>query len=150
MKFINLATICFIIIVALPQVLPAEVIQLVTVRSETKKDERKQYDEKTLKEIQLIKNALVTFVKSPIKAKSKLVSSKYKNIKKNITRALSSAFGKESYSKIDLRKIDYFGEGRANAETNLYWAFEGYEGIQTFHFTLVKEKGQWLIDWIVY
>jgi len=130
-------------------VLPAEVIQLVTVRSETKKDELKQYDDITLKEIQLIKSTLITFVKSPIEAKAKLVSSKYKSIKSDTTRALSSAFGKEYYSKMDLRKIDYFNNA-ATAEIDLYWFLEGYKGIQTFHFTLVKEDGKWLVAWMVY
>ncbi|MBI5966362.1 MAG: hypothetical protein HY882_00695 [Deltaproteobacteria bacterium] len=79
-------------------------------------------------EIQSIRNSLIIFVKSPIKSKPKLVSSKYKGIFKDTLQALSAAFNKESYFKMDIRKIEYFREGKATAEANLYWAFEGLRG----------------------
>jgi hypothetical protein len=51
---------------------------------------------------------------------------------------------------MDIMKIEIAGKGTASAKINLYWANEGYEGIQTFHFSLIKEVDKWLIDWIVY
>jgi hypothetical protein len=125
-------------------------IQLKEVRTEEKPTEVKYYSEKELMEMQSIKNMLITFVKSQTKSKAEFLSSKYKNIFKNTEKKLAAAFNKESYFKMDIRKIEYFREGKANAEANLYWFFEGYEGVQTFHFSLVKENGKWLIEWMVY
>jgi hypothetical protein len=150
MKYIRLATTILIIFLPLSSVLRGEMIQLIKVQTEARPDEVRYYSANELTEIQSIRNNLITFVKSPIKSKTKLVSSKYKGIFKDTFQALSRAFDKESYLKMDLRKIEYFGDGRATAEANLYWAFEGYEGVQTFHFSLVKENGQWLVDWTVY
>ncbi len=150
MKTIQIVTITFIIILALSPFVRGEVIQLIGEKTEAKPDELKYYSGKELTEIQSIRNSLIIFVKSPIKSKLKLVSSKYKGIFKDTLQALSAAFNKESYFKMDIRKIEYFREGKATAEATLHWALEGYEGVQNFHFSLVKENGQWLVNWMVY
>jgi hypothetical protein len=137
-------------ILILPSLTQGEMIYLKEVRTEEKPTEVKYYSEQELMEMQSIKNVLIRFVKSQIKSKAEFLSSKYKNIFKNLEKKLAATFNKESYFKMDIRKIEYFKEAKATAEANLYWAFEGYQGVQTFHFSLVKENGQWLIDWMVY
>lgn len=62
-------------------------------------------------------------------------------------------FNKESYDKIDFQELKVFERGKTkqiDLKANLYWFMEGMEGVQTFYFTLVKEKDRWLLDWIVF
>jgi hypothetical protein len=50
---------------------------------------------------------------------------------------------------MDIRRIEYW-QKNATVKANLYWAFEGYEGLQTFYFMLVKENEKWLVDWMAH
>ena len=127
----------------------AEVIQLRGVSTEVKPDTDLQYNAQALMEIQAIKSVLIAFVNSPISSKAKYVSPKYKSIFKNTDEVLSVVFNKEAYLKLDIRRIEYFYP-RVSLKADLYWAMEGYEGVQTFHFMFTKENGKWLIDWMVY
>ena len=128
----------------------ADVVQLIEVSSLKKADWFQQYSDEDLAEIQKIKSQIITFVKSPPKSQLKLLSEKYKGIFQNTEKELLSAFDKESYSKIDFRKINYSRKGNATVKANLYWELEGYEGLQTFFFKMVKDNENWLIDWLVY
>jgi hypothetical protein len=78
-----------------PYILEAEVVQLVGQSTEGKPDEIKSLNDKDLVEIQNIKISLVTFIKSPIKSKTTLLSSKFKKIYKNTEEVLSAAFDKK-------------------------------------------------------
>ena len=127
-----------------------EIVQLIEVNSVEKADDFNEYSENDLLEIQKIKNQIITFVKSPKKSQLSILSPKYKGIFKNTEQELSAVFNKEAYSKIDFRKIEYFDKGKATIKANLYWELEGYDGLQTFYFMLVKENKKWLVDWMVY
>jgi len=137
------------IALCIPLNIPAEVIQLIDVDSYEKSDWNKQYSDKDLEEIQKIKSHLITFVKSSQKSQLKLLSSKYKDVYKNTEKVLSATFDKEAYLKIDFRKIEYLNKDRATIKANVYWTSEGYEGLQTFYFMLVKQNEKWLVDWMV-
>jgi len=150
MKLCLLTIFSLIFALFTPIIASTEVVQLIEVSSLEKAEGFKQYSENDLSEIQKIKNLIITFVKSPKKSQLKLLSLKYKGIFKNADDELSAAFNKESYYKIDFKKIEYFKKGNATVKANLYWGSEGYEGLQTFYFMFVKDDENWLIDWMVY
>ncbi len=98
------------------------------------------------------KKFVITFLKASIDEKFRLTSEKYKRLHQN-AEVLRRLFNKESYEKIDFQEVTLFVKGTArnlNIRTNLYWAAEGYEGVQTVYFMLAKEKDQWVLDWLVY
>ena len=149
MRVLKLSVLIFTIILFAPHILEAEVVQLVGQSTEVKPDEIKSLNDNDLKEIKDIKISLITFIKAPIKSKTTHLSSKFKKIYKNTEEVLSTAFDKEAYLKLDIRRTEYW-QNNATVKANLYWVFEGYEGLQIFYFMFVKENEKWLIDWMVH
>lgn len=150
MKSIQIGIIFLASFLIFPSVSVCEMHQLISESFEVKSDKIENYSVKKLTEIQSIKNFLISFVQSSAENQSKLITANFKETHNKPVETLSRTFDKESYSKIDFKKIKYFKNGEAVADTNLYWATEGYDGVQTFHFMLVKESGQWLVDWMVH
>lgn len=98
------------------------------------------------------KKYVITFLRASPDEKFRLTSEHYKKLNRTAD-TLRKIFDKESYYKIDFQEITLFDKGKDRHLTiraNVYWAAEGYEGIQTVYFMLVKDKGRWLLDWLVY
>jgi hypothetical protein len=139
-----------LIFVVYPWTAESEVIQLINVSTETKADLLPNYTNEELTDIQDIKTLLVNFIKGTNVSRQEVLSPKYRSRFKDVQRELSSAFNKEAYSKLDIRRLEYLSDSSATVKINLYWEDEGYSGVQTFHFIFAKEKKRWLIDWLVY
>jgi len=98
-------------------------------------------------------SSVVTFVMKDIKTKYTLMSDRYRSIFRD-TKHLEAIFNKESYEiyKVEEKKVytgKRTGERLAYIRLKLKWQFEGYDGIQTCHFKLVKSNKLWRSDWIL-
>lgn len=128
----------------------AEVIQTIDESIFRKKETTQDLNCDQLKDIQNIKNKLISFIKADTKTKSKALSSRYKSIFKDVEKELLLAFNKEVYSRIDIRELKYQKNQKVIVKANLYWEDEGYSGVQTFYFIFTREAGEWFIDWLVF
>lgn len=129
-----------------------ESFQLKSVKSVIEEDKIIEYTAQELIEKEKGKIFIINFLKSPFEKKYNMTTNKYKNIFKNAD-SLKRAFDKESYIKIDFIKIDLFNDNnplKMTLKTNLHWFSEGYDGISTFYFILMKVKEEWCLDWFVY
>ena len=129
----------------------AETFYLYPVEKKNKEDKIKEYEPQELLEIEKGKNFIINFLKISFDEKWKLTTKKYKEIYKSV-ESLKRAFDKESYSQIDFIKITLHNKKPLSMtiKTNLYWDFEGYEGVMTYYFLLEKENNKWLLDWLVF
>ncbi len=149
MKIIIIKILSFFIFFSFSFYSMAEVVQLRNQAISINKDKIPNYSVAELKELQILKAALIKFVKSPSNEKMKLLTNKYKKTFKDIEKILRAYFDKETYPKIDFRKIECHNKNSATIKVNLYWNNEGYYGLQTFYFEFVKQQGSWLINWII-
>jgi len=127
-----------------------ETIQLIDESVEIKSDSLPNYTSKQLKEIQDVKILLIQFIKSPPEVQVKSLSPKYKRVFQDTEKELTRAFGKETYSKISFKRIEFFSENNMTIKTNVYWQDEGYDGLQTYYFKFIKINNSWLVEWILY
>ena len=130
----------------------AEVFQLHTVNKQEQAEEFKILSSGQLAEKELGKKIIIIFLKMGPDEKYMMTSVRYKSLNKN-PEAIKKIFNKESYYKIDFKDVKLLDKGNSKDMTikaDLYWFMESYEGIQTFYFMLVKEKDQWMVDWMVY
>lgn len=128
----------------------AEVIQIIDESIFKKEVTIQDLNSDQLKDIQNIKNILISFIKADIKTKTKVLSSRYKSNFKDVGKELLSAFNKEVYSRIDIRELNYQKNHKVIVKANLCWENEGYSGLQTFYFIFVREAGEWVIDWLIF
>ena len=128
----------------------AEVIQIIDESVFKKKETTQDLNCDQLKDIQNIKNKIISFLKADTKTKSKAVSSRYKSVFKDAEKELSLAFNKEVYSRIDIREFKYQKNQKVIIKANLCWEDEGYSGVQTFYFIFTKEMGEWFIEWLIF
>lgn len=150
MKIIIIKITSFFILFTFPFYLKAEVVQLIDESVSIKMDKIPNYSATDLKELHNLKLTIIHFVKSSPNENLKLLTNKYKKTYKDIEKILKAYFDKETYSKIDFRKIEYHDEKSVTVKVNLYWENEGYDGIQTFYFEFEKKQGIWLISWIMH
>ena len=150
MRFIQ-ALILFVAIFGLVNSSSGELFQLGSVQSKTEKDKIRRYTSEELLEIERGKIFIIDFLKAPFDEKWKLTTKKYKDVYKSV-EFLKRAFDKESYSQIDFIRIGYHEKTPLSMaiKINLYWAFEGFEGVTTYYFMLEKENDKWLLNWLVY
>jgi hypothetical protein len=134
-----------------------EVIQLRPVEEKIEADVVRERTVPELKEIESAKLFIINFVsKWDVERKYRSTSAAYKKWRK--ADALKSAFNKESYNRIEFLRTDLISDGGSQApktkeltiKANLHWFSEGYQGTQTFYFVLTKEKGDWVVDSLVY
>jgi len=131
----------------------AEIYQLKPVTRAEEPSLLKEASPEELLERERGKKFVITFLKASPDEKFRLTSEQYKKGPNRNADALRRIFDKESYYKIDFQEVTLFDKGKdkhLTIKTNVYWAAEGYEGIQTVYFMLVKEKDRWLLDWLVY
>ena len=131
----------------------AEVYQLTTVDRVEKPLPLEEVSPEQLVEKEKGKRFIVSFLKAPPAEKFRLTSEHYKKGINRNAEALRKIFDKESYYKIDFQEVTLFDKGKdkhVTIKANVYWAAEGYEGIQTVYFMLIKEKDRWLLDSLVY
>lgn len=144
---------CIIIIFLLCAVViaQAETFYLYPVEKKNKEDKIKEYKPQELLEIEKGKNFIINFIKISLNKKWKLTTKKYKEIYKS-EEVLKRAFEKESYSQIDFIEITLHNKKPLSMtiKTNLYWDFEGYDGIMTYYFLLEKQNNKWLLNWLVF
>lgn len=98
------------------------------------------------------KKFVLDFLNAKLEKKFQMTSESYRRHLKN-SESLKRIFNKESYDKVDFRTIKLFQSGdtkRLRIKIDIYWFFEGYEGVQTFYFMLVHERDQWVLDWLIY
>lgn len=98
------------------------------------------------------KTLIISFVKAAPEEKFHWTSETFKTRGPNV-ESLRNIFNKESYYTIGFQEVTLFDEKMMRALTvkaNLSWFAEGYDGIQTFYFMLVKERDTWTLDWLVY
>lgn len=148
-----------LVLVSLWGAIPAEadVIQLTPIDGKTEADVIRERSVWELKEIESAKLFIINFVsKWDIERKYRSTSAAYKKWRKS--DALKSAFNKGSYNRIEFLRMDLITDGASQApntkeltvKANLHWFLEGYEGTQTFYFILTKERGDWVVDRLVY
>lgn len=135
----------------------ADIVQLKPVEEKVEADVVKERSVWELKEIESAKLFIINFVSEwDVERKYRSTSAAYKKLRK--ADALKSAFNKESYNRIELLRTDLITDSASQAQktkeltikANLHWFSEGYQGIQTFYFVLTKEKGDWVVDSLVY
>jgi hypothetical protein len=131
----------------------AEVYQLTPVTRAEEPSLLKDASPEELLERERGKKFVMTFLKASPDEKFRLTSEHYKKRLNRSAEALQKIFDKESYYKIDFQEVTLFDKGKdkhLTIKANVFWTAEGYEGIQTVYFMLVKEKDRWLLDWLVY
>ena len=109
------------------------------------------YSPDQLVEIKEGEDLIKTFLLLDNKKKNSFLSEEYKSKIKDHD-FLNRIFDKESYTKVIFLRHDYSSKGKKKSltiKTNVYWNFEGYDGLQTFYFILIKEK-KWLISWLIF
>jgi len=130
----------------------AEVVRLVPTETKEDADRPTELSGDQLRELQSGKLFVVNFVaKWDGNKRWQVTSANYKR-GRNVDW-LKRAFNKETYLKVDFVRIDLTEEKTAKHLTikaHLYWASEGYDGIQTFYFVLVKERRDWLLEGLIY
>jgi hypothetical protein len=130
----------------------SEIVQLTPVDRKVEAEQLKERSPQELREIESGKRFVINFVaKWDVDRKYKTTSLDYR--KKQGAESLKRAFNKEGYEKVEFLRADFVDEKSAQSLTvkaNLYWFMEGYEGIQTFYFMLKKERGDWVLDWLVF
>ena len=135
----------------------AEVIHLTPVAAKIGADALKERSVWELKEIESAKLFIINFVaKWDVDRKYQSTSAAYKKLRK--PDSLRTAFNKESYNSIEFLRTDLITNGGSQTpntkeltiKANLHWFAEGYEGVQTFYFILTKERGNWVLDSLVY
>ena len=131
----------------------AETFQLTPVDRKEEADQITRRSTDELRDTESGKEFIIKFVgKSDWEAKYKLTSSRFRKAHKS-AESLRSAFNKESYFRIDFVKTQFVDKGTSKNLTvraNLYWFLEGYEGVQTYYFILLKQKDGWVLDWLIY
>jgi hypothetical protein len=134
------------------QVSRAEVYQLNTVDRIEKSTDFDDISADRLLEKEKGKKFILMFLRANPAEKLTMCSNKYR--KKILDGAhFKNIFNKESYDRIAIHELKISAPEKTmqmNIKADLYWFLEGLEGVQTFYFTLVKEKDAWLLDWIVY
>lgn len=131
-----------------------ELFQLKSIHSVTEEDKVKKHTTQELLEKEKGKIFVINFLKAPFNEKYSMTTDKYKKIFKNVD-SLKRVFDKESYTKIDFIKIDLIDSSEQESphitiKANVYWFMEGYDGITTFYFMLVKIKDEWFLDWLIF
>ena len=130
----------------------AEIFQLQTVE---RVESASKFEEETsaqLVEKEKVERFVIDFLKANPDAQYRMTSEKYKKAHQS-SESLKAAFNKESYGRLDFQKIELYEKKtpkHATVKANLEWFAEGYEGVQTFYFMLIKEQDRWLLDWMVY
>jgi len=105
-----------------------------------------------LLELQEGKQFVISFLSLSSNQQFQLTSRRYKELHKT-PESLKSIFDKESYLRIAFQEVTLFNDAKPQSMTvkaNVDWAAEGFEGVQTFHFMLVKEQNEWVLDWLVH
>jgi len=99
-----------------------------------------------------VRSVLTSFVGADTDTRYSMMSDHYRTIFKN-TDDLRAAFSKESYKVSRFEDIEAGTDGRQRhlvyVRVVLEWRFEGYEGIQTCHFNLLREANGWRVDWFL-
>jgi len=130
----------------------AETFQLTPVDRKEEADQITQRSTDELRDTERGKEFIIKFVgKSDWEGKYKLTSGRFRKAHKSAD-SLRSAFNKESYFRIDFVKTQFVAKGASKNLTvraNLYWFLEGYEGVQTYYFILLKQKDGWVLDWLI-
>jgi len=154
MKLLRSVVIIFLILILSARSSLAEIFQLTPINRTEEVSKPEDSTPEQLLEKERGKKFVIMFLKLSPEKKFQVTSGDYK--KKGLSNSpelFKKIFDKESYFKIDFQKINLFDQEKARhmeIKANLYWLFEGYEGVQTFYFNLVKEKDQWLLDWLIY
>jgi transposase len=130
----------------------SEIVRLMSIDRKEEADPLRERHPQELREIEIGKRFVINFVaKWDVDRKYKATSLDYR--KKRTAESLKRAFNKEGYEKVEFLRTDFVDEKSAQSLTvkaNLYWFMEGYEGIQTFYFILKRERGDWVLDWLVF
>jgi hypothetical protein len=129
-----------------------ELFQLKKIYSVIEEDKIKEYTAIELLEKERAKIFIINFLKASFDKKYYMITKKYKKILDS-PDSLKKVFDKESYTKIDFIKIDLFNKENPSHITlraNVYWFMEGYDGVTTFYFMLVKVKDELLLDWLIH
>ncbi len=128
-----------------------QVYQLENVRRFEEADKIQKLSADQLLELQEGKQFVISFLGSSSDQQFRLTSPKYKRLHK--TPPLKSIFDKESYLRIEFQEVTLFDDAKPQSMTvkaNVDWAAEGFEGVQTFYFLLVKEQNEWVLDWLIH
>ena len=130
----------------------AEIFQLQTVERVESASKLEEETSTQLVEKEKIKRFVIDFLKANPDAQYRLTSEKYKKAHQS-SESLKRVFSKESYGKLDFQQVQLFQKKtsqHATVKANLEWFAEGYDGVQTFYFMLIKEQDRWVLDWMVY
>lgn len=151
MKYLQIVVLFFCIF-AVVNTSSGELFQLVNVNSVVEKDVIKQCSAEELLEKEKGKAFVIEFLKMSLEDKFKMTTSNYKDVFKRPEK-LKKIFDKESYEKVDFKKIELFDKGKGlsmTIKTDVYWFNEGYDGASTVYFMLKKTGNKWLLDWLVF
>ncbi len=130
----------------------AETFQLKTVDRVDKAGAIEELSAEQLLEREQVKRFVISFLRANAEDKFLMTSEKYRKLNRG-SDSLKKIFNKESYDRLDFQEVKLFNREltkHSSVKANLHWFAEGYEGVQTMYFMLIKEKDRWLLDWLVY
>ena len=151
MKATGLVTVT-ILLLAFIQSSFGQVYQLREVQRFEEADRLQKLSADQLLELQEGKQFVISFLSLSSNQQFQLTSRRYKELHKT-PESLKSIFDKESYLRITFQEVTLFNDAKPQSITvkaNVDWAAEGFEGVQTFYFMLVKEQNEWVLDWLIY
>ncbi len=151
MKVTGIVTVT-ILLLAFIQSSFGQVYQLREVQRFEEVDRNQKLSADQLLEQQAGKQFVMSFLSLSSDQKFRLTSRSYKEMHKT-PESLKSIFDKEIYLRIDFQEVTLFDDAKPQSMTvkaNVDWAAEGFEGVQTFHFMLVKEQNEWVLDWLIH
>ena len=151
MKATGLVTVT-ILLLAFIQSSFGQVYQLRAVQRFEEADRLQKLSADQLLELQEGKQFVISFLSLSSNQQFQLTSRRYKELHKT-PESLKSIFDKESYLRITFQEVTLFNDAKPQSITvkaNVDWAAEGFEGVQTFYFMLVKEQNEWVLDWLIY
>ena len=129
-----------------------QVYQLRNVQRREEADSLQKLTADQLLEQQEGKQFVISFLSLSSDQKFRLTSRRYKELRKT-PESLKSIFNKEIYLRIAFQEVTLFNDAKPQSMTvkaNVDWALEGFEGVQTFYFMLVKEQNEWALDWLIH
>jgi hypothetical protein len=130
-----------------------ETVRLAPVFKKQEADPLKEPTTEELRQIESAKQFILNFVaKWDWENKYRSTSDRFRKTHKTAD-SLKRVFNKESYPAIDFVRMEFVDRKTFKhlaAKTNLHWFAEGYEGMHTFYFVLLREGNSWVLDWLIY
>ena len=129
-----------------------QVYQLREVQRLEEADRFQKLSADKLLEQQEGKQFVISFLSLSSNQQFRLTSRRYKELHKT-PESLKSIFNKESYLRIAFQEVTLFNDNKPQSmvvKANVDWFLEGFEGVQTFYFMLVKEQNEWALDWLIH